>query len=247
MSSEFGKRIVVVTGAGKGLGRAIAERFFAACAEKVILLDVDGDLVCTTAREIDPEGERTWAAACDVSDPACVERVFAQIQEQFGRVDILVNNAGITRDAMFHKMSNEQFDQVLKVSLYGTFYCSRQVVDGMRSRGWGRIINMSSLANRGNVGQANYSAAKAGIVGLTKTMAMELGRNGITVNCLAPSLINTDMIKTVPENLKAAMVKNVPAKRLGEPEEVASAVAYLAEEEAGYINGQCIKITGGWW
>ena len=247
MTKEFENRIVVVTGAAKGLGRAIAERFFEEGSEKVILLDLDKDTVCAAAAEIDPEGAGTWAAACDVSDPDCVERVFAEIQEKFGRVDILVNNAGITRDALFHKMSNEQFDQVLKVSLYGTFYCSRQVVGGMRSRGWGRIINMSSLAHRGNVGQANYSAAKAGLIGLTKTMAMELGRNGITVNCLAPSLINTDMIKTVPEELKAKMTKAVPVRRVGEPEEVASLVAYLAGEEAGYISGQCIQVTGGWW
>lgn len=247
MSKEFESRIVVVTGAAKGLGRAIAERFFADGAEKVIMLDVAEDQVNAAAKEIDPEGTGTWAAACDVSDPACVESVFAEIQEKFGRIDILVNNAGITRDAMFHKMTNEQFDQVLKVSLYGTFYCSRQVVDGMRSRGWGRIINMSSLANRGNIGQANYATAKAGIVGLTSTMAMELGRSGITVNCLAPSLINTDMIKTVPEDLKQKMTKSVPVRRLGEPEEVASLVAYLAGEEAGYISGQCIKVTGGWW
>ena len=243
----FSNKIVVVTGAAKGLGRSIAERFFAEGAEMTIMLDMDKDLLFAAAKEIDPDGAGTWAKECDVSDPTCVEKVFAEIQEKFGRVDILVNNAGITRDALFHKMSNEQFDQVLKVSLYGTFYCSRQVVAGMRERGWGRIINMSSLANRGNVGQANYAAAKAGLIGLTKTMAMELGRNGITVNCLAPSLINTDIIKTVPEELKAKMVSAVPVRRIGEPEEVASMVAFLAGEEAGYVSGQCIKITGGWW
>ena len=247
MSKDFENKIVVVTGAAKGLGKAIAESFFAAGAEKTILLDVDKDLVCATAKEIDPEGTRAWAGFCDVSDPTCVESVFAELQEKFGRVDILVNNAGITRDALFHKMSNEQFDQVLKVSLYGAFYCSRQVVSGMRERGWGRIINMSSLASRGNVGQTNYAAAKAGLIGLTKTMAMELGRNGITVNCLAPSLINTDMIKTVPEELKAKMANAVPVRRIGEPEEVAAMVVFLAGEEAGYISGQCIKITGRWW
>lgn len=246
-SKDFENKIVVVTGAAKGLGREIAKRFFADGTEMTVLLDVDKDLVCAAAREIDPEGKRVLAKACDVSDPACVEIVFAELQKEFGRVDILVNNAGITSDALFHKMSNEQFDRVLKVSLYGTFYCSRQVVAGMRERGWGRIINMSSLANRGNVGQANYAAAKAGIIGLTKTMAMELGRNGITVNCLAPSLINTDIIKTVPEELKAKMVSSVPVRRIGEPEDVASVVVFLAREEAGYISGQCINITGGWW
>lgn len=244
---RFENKIVVVTGAAKGLGKAIAEQFYKEDAQLVVLLDLDEAMVKATAEEIDAEGKRTFAAACNVADPESVKEAFDRIYEKTDRVDILVNNAGITRDALVHKMSNEQFDMVLKVSLYGTFYCSKQVIDGMRERNYGRIINMSSLAHRGNVGQANYSAAKAGIIGLTKTMAMELGRKNITVNCISPSLVNTDIIKTMPEDVKKGMIKAVPVQRIAEPEEVAELAAYLASDEAGYISGQCIKITGGWW
>ena len=148
---------------------------------------------------------------------------------------------------MAHKMTNAQFDEVIKVSLYGTFYCVKQVIDGMRERCSGRIIAMSSIASRGNVGQANYAAAKAGIIGLTKTLSMELGPKNVTVNCVAPSMINTDIIKTIPEKILASMAASVPMRRIGEPREVADLVAYLASDEAGYINGQCINITGGYW
>lgn len=244
---DFSNKIVVVTGAAQGLGKSIAQRFLRDGAEGVALLDLKADALAQTAAELDPTGVRVLAAACNVADPDSVARAFQEVQARFQRVDILVNNAGITRDAMFHKMTNEQFDQVLKVSLYGTFYCVKQVVDGMRERGYGRIISMSSLARRGNIGQANYSAAKAGIVGLTKTLAMELGPKGITANCLAPSLINTDIIKTVPEKVKEGMVAAVPLRRVGEPEEVADVVAFLASDEASYVSGQCVWVTGGSW
>jgi NAD(P)-dependent dehydrogenase (short-subunit alcohol dehydrogenase family) len=187
------------------------------------------------------------AVVCNVADSDSVAEAFKRVRQRFGRVDILVNNAGITRDALIHKMTNDQFDLVVKVSLYGTFYCIKQVVDGMRERGYGRIISMSSLASRGNVGQANYAAAKAGIVGLTKTLAMELGPKNVTVNCIAPSMINTDIIRTIPEKVLAGMTAAVPLRRVGEPEEVSALVAYLASDEGSYISGQCINITGGWW
>ena len=144
-------------------------------------------------------------------------------------------------------MTYEQFDQAVKVSLYGTFYCIKQVIGGMREREYGRIISMSSIASRGNVGQANYAAAKAGIIGLTKTLAMESGPKNVTVNCLAPSMINTDIIKTIPENVLAGMTKAVPMRRVGEPEEVSSVVAFLASDEASYVSGQCLYVSGGWW
>lgn len=244
---DFSEKIVVVTGAAQGLGKAIAQRFLKDGAQGVALLDLKEDVLTATAAELDPDGKRTLAVACNVADPDSVAQAFQKVRDRFERVDILVNNAGITRDALVHKMTNEQFDAVLKVSLYGTFYCIKQVIDEMRARGSGRIISMSSLAHRGNVGQANYAAAKAGIIGLTKTLSMELGPKNVTVNCIAPSMINTDIIKTVPEKVMASMVASVPMRRVGEPEEVADLVAYLASDEASYISGQCIKITGGVW
>lgn len=245
--SDFNGKVIVVTGAAQGLGKSIAERFLKDGAKGVAMLDLKEDALAAAARELDPANERALAVTCNVSDPDSVAQAFQVVFKRFDRVDILVNNAGITRDALVHKMTNEQFDMVLKVSLYGAFYCIKQVINQMRAQGYGRIISMSSLANRGNVGQANYAAAKAGIIGLTKTLAMELGPKNVTVNCIAPSLINTDIIKTVPEKVKESMTSAVPLRRVGEPEEVASLVAYLASDEAGYISGQCVNITGGWW
>ena len=244
---DFSGKIVAVTGAAQGLGADIAGRFLRDGAEGVALIDLNQNALETTVAQLDPEGNRALAVVCNVADPDSVAEAFKKVHDRFGRVDILVNNAGNTRDALVHKMTNDQFDLVVKVSLYGTFYCIKQVIDGMRERGYGRIISMSSLANRGNVGQANYAAAKAGIIGLTKTLAMELGPKNVTVNCVAPSMINTDIIKTIPEKVLSGMTAAIPLRRVGEPEEVSSLVAYLASDEASYISGQCINITGGWW
>lgn len=243
---DFSGKIVVVTGAAQGLGAAIACRFLTEGAAGVAMLDLKRELLEETATRMDPAGERTLTVTCNVADVYSVEQAFQKVVERFGRVDILVNNAGITRDALAHKMTADQFDSTVQVSLYGAFYCVQQVINGMREQGWGRIISMSSLAFRGNVGQLNYSAAKAGIIGLTKTLAMELGPKNITVNCVAPGMINTDIIKTVPEKTLQTMVSQVPMRRVGEPEEVADLVTFLASNQASYISGQCIKITGGW-
>jgi len=244
---DYSGKIAVVTGAAQGLGAVIAERFLMDGADGVALLDLKQDTLEAAAARLDPDGKRTLALTCDVADPDSVARAFREIEARFGKVDILVNNAGITRDALAHKMTAEQFDVVVKVSLYGTFYCIQQVINGMRQRGYGRIISMSSLAHRGNVGQANYAAAKAGIIGLTKTLAMELGPKHVTVNCVSPCIINTDIIKTIPEKVMESMINSIPARRPGEPEEVADLVAYLASDEASYISGQCVNITGGLW
>lgn len=244
---DYKGKIAVVTGAAQGLGASIAQRFLRDGADGVALLDMKQDVLEATAARLDPDGKRALALTCNVADPDSVAQAFQKIEERFCKVDILVNNAGITRDALAHKMTAEQFDIVVKVSLYGTFYCVQQVINGMRQRGYGRIISMSSLAHRGNVGQANYAAAKAGIIGLTKTLAMELGPKHVTVNCVSPCIINTDIIKTIPEKVMESMVNSIPARRPGEPEEVADLVAYLASDEASYVNGQCINITGGLW
>ena len=244
---NFSDKFVVVTGAAKGLGKDFARRFLEDGAAGVAMLDFDLALVEASAAELDPAGQRALPVFCNVADPESVEEAFRKVNERFGRVDILVNNAGITRDALVHKMTYEQFDQVMKVSLYGTFYCIKQVIGGMRDRQYGRIISLSSIASRGNVGQANYAAAKAGIIGLTKTLAMESGPKNVTVNCLAPSMINTDIIKTIPDQVLEKMTAAVPMRRVGEPEEVSAMVAFLASDEASYISGQCIYVSGGWW
>jgi len=242
---EFNGKIVAVTGAAQGLGAAMAQRFLQDGAEGVALLDLNREGLQATVTRLDPAGTRTIAVGCNVADHRSVEEAFSQIRASFGRVDILINNAGITRDSMSHKMTVEQFDPVVQVSLNGAFYCAQQVIGPMRERGWGRIISLSSLAAGGNIGQANYSAAKAGIIGMTKTLALELAPNYITVNCIAPGLINTEIIQSVPEKQMEAFLRSIPMHRVGEPEEVANLAAFLASDEAAYITGQCIKITGG--
>lgn len=243
---DFSGKIAVVTGAAQGLGEAIAMRFLNDGIPGVALLDLNEEVLAATAARLDPEGNRVLPVACDVSNPDSVAQAFQAVERRFGTVDILVNNAGITRDAMSYKMTAGQFDAAVKVSLYGSFYCVQQVVNGMRERGYGRIVSMSSLASRGNVGQLNYASAKAGIIAMTQTLSMELGRYNITANCVAPGMINTDIIKTVPEKNMNAILSNIPMRRVGEPEEVASLVAFLASDEASYISGQCVRITGGW-
>ena len=243
---DFSGKIVVVTGAAKGIGKAIASRFLNEGASGVALLDMDPETLKETAAALDPAGERTLTATCDVSDLDSVEAAFREVEERFGKVDILINNAGVTRDAMSYKMTAEQFYTVLKVSLYGAFNCVAQVIGGMKERGYGRIISLSSLASRGNPGQLNYAAAKAGILGMTRTLSMELASKGITANAILPGMINTDIIKTVPEKIQASVLAQIPAKRFGEPEEVAALAVFLASDEAAYITGQGILITGGW-
>lgn len=242
---DFNGKIVAVTGAAQGLGAAMVQRFLQEGAAGVALLDLNQEGLKATAARLDPAGTRTITVLCNVADHRSVEEAFSQISARFSRVDILINNAGITRDSMSHKMMVEQFDPVVQVSLNGAFYCVQQVIGGMRERGWGRVISLSSLAADGNIGQVNYSAAKAGVIGMTKTLALELASHNITVNCIAPGLINTDIIKSVPEKQMEVFLKNIPMHRVGEPEEVANLAVFLASDEAAYITGQCIKITGG--
>ena len=238
-------KYAVVTGGGKGLGAAIARRFLSDGAEGVALLDMDGDLAVRTATGLGCEGKNTLGVHCDVSNEKNVTDAFAVVTEKFGQIDILVNNAGITRDSMFHKMTFEQFTQVMNVHVNGMYLCSRQVVEGMRSRKWGRIISMASTSAFGNIGQANYAAAKSAIIGFTKTLAFELARYNVTANCIAPGFINTDIIKTVPEKVMEEILRSIPMGRVGEPDEVASLAAFLAGADADYITGECIKCSGG--
>ena len=238
-------RFAVVTGAGKGIGYAVAKRFLEDNAAGVAMFDMDYELVSASAKELDPSGERVMAVKCDVSDRENINAAFQQVFDRFGKVDILVNNAGITRDAMFHKMTVEQAKKVMDVHFYGTFYCCQAVIPGMREREYGKIVNISSTSAFGNIGQANYSAAKAAIDGFTRTLALESARKNITVNSIAPGMVNTDILKTIPENIMQQKINATPAQRLGEPSEIASVASFLASDDSSWVTGNCILACGG--
>lgn len=238
-------KFAVVTGAGKGIGRAIAERFLEDDAQGIAILDYDYELAAASAKELDPTGERVIAVKCNVASQEDVNAAFATITEKFGRVDVLVNNAGITRDAMFHKMTNDQARMVLDVNFYGTFYCCQAVIPGMREREYGKIINISSTSAFGNIGQTNYAASKAAIDGFTRTLALESAKKNITVNSIAPGMIETDILKTIPADIMQQKIKNVPANRLGQPSEIASVASFLACDDSSWVTGNCILACGG--
>ena len=238
-------KIAAVTGAGKGIGRAIVERFLEDDVQGVAILEWDLALAEATAKELDPTGERVLAVRCDVSSQENVNAAFATVFEKFGRVDILVNNAGITRDAMFHKMTVEQAQQVMNVHFFGTFFCCQAVIPGMRDRSYGKIVNVSSTSAFGNIGQANYSAAKAAIDGFTRTLALENARKNITVNSIAPGMVDTDILKTIPADIMEQKIKATPAQRLADPSEIASVASFLASDDSSWVTGNCIMACGG--
>lgn len=243
---DISNRIAVITGAGKGIGRAIAERFVKEEPEGLALLDYDFELVSKTAAQLDPTGKKVVPVECNVADPESVHAAFEKVRGIFGRVDILINNAGITRDCMFHKMSPEQMHAVMDVNFFGVYNCCTEVIPGMRERAYGKIVNISSTSSYGNVGQANYSASKGAIEGFTRTLAKESGRKNITVNAILPGCIDTEMMRAVPEaNLKAILAGH-PMQRLGQPSEVAALVMFLASDESSYISGECIITSGAY-
>lgn len=242
---KLDNKIAVVTGAGKGIGKAIVQRFLEDGAAGVAILEMDLALGEKTAKEFDETGKRVIAVKCDVSKQEDVHAAFEKVFEAFGKVDILVNNAGITRDAMFHKMTIEQAKLVMDVHFYGTFFCCQEVIPGMRERGYGKIINISSVSALGNVGQVNYTSAKSAIEGLTRTLAMECGRKNITVNAIAPGMIDTDILKTIPEDILKAKINSVPMQRLGDPSEVASVASFLASDDSSWVTGNIIMCCGG--
>jgi 3-oxoacyl-[acyl-carrier protein] reductase len=237
-------RIAIVTGAAQGLGLAIAGRY-AEEGATVVLADVDGDAAERAAATLpDVRGE---AIGCDVSDEAAVQRLFDDTIARHGRVDVLVNNAGITRDAMAHRMSLDQFRQVIDVHLQGSWLGTRAALTHMRSReGGGAIVNLSSISGKvGNLGQTNYSAAKAGVVGLTKAAAKEGARFGIRVNAIQPGLIRTSMTDAMPRDVFEERVADIPLGRAGEPAEVADVALFLASELSSYVTGAVVEVTGG--
>ena len=238
-------RYAIVTGSGKGIGKAIVQRFLEDDVAGVALFDMDEELVKATAKELDPTGQRAIAVRCNVANMEDVTAAVQTVTEKFGRVDILINNAGITRDAMFHKMTSEQAHMVMDVNFFGTFNCCHAVIKGMRDRCYGKIVNISSVSTFGSVGQTNYSASKSAIEGFTRTLAMESGLKNITVNCVSPGMIDTDILKTIPEEVLQAKINSTAAKRLGQPSELAAAVAFLACDDSSWVTGHTMMVCGG--
>ena len=243
---RFENQVAVVTGSGRGIGHAIAVRLAKEGARVASVSRTEANAQ-KTADEINAiRADAAKAYAVDVADQSAVQKAAAQILEDFGRVDILVNNAGVTRDGLSMRMSMDDWDTVLNTNLKGAFTFTQALMRPMIKQRSGRIINISSIAGlTGNAGQANYSASKAGLIGLTKTLARELASRGITVNAVAPGLIETDMTTVLSEEIRQAILQKVPLGKLGEPEDIAGAVAYLASAEAKYITGQVLTVDGG--
>lgn len=236
---DFTGQTVIVTGAGRGIGLELSRRFARAGAD-VMLFDFDGDVVGKAADEVGGRGIRA-----DVSDTASVEAAVAQVIAATGRVDVLVNNAGILRDGMLWKLTDDDWDSVLAVHGGGTFRMTRACVPHFRAREFGRVVNVTSYTGlHGNVGQANYAMAKAGIIGFTKTAAKELARFGVTVNAISPNA-DTRMIASIPPGKRAELEAAIPMGRFGDPGEMFDAVAFLASREAGYITGAVLPVDGG--
>ncbi len=243
---RFEGKLALVTGAARGIGRKIAERF-ASEGSNIAICDIQEDVLKQTAKEIEEKFKvKVFARVCDVADSQNVKEFVSAVIKEFGVIDILVNNAGITRDMLVMRMKEEDWDLVIKVNLKSVFLFSKEVVRYMMKKRSGKIINIASIIGLiGNVGQGNYAASKAGIIGFTKSLAKEVGSRNITVNAVAPGFIQTKMTEVLPEEIKQNMLNLIPLKRFGLPEEVAAVVAFLASDDAKYITGQVINIDGG--
>jgi 3-oxoacyl-[acyl-carrier protein] reductase len=245
------QRTAIVTGAARGIGAAIAQRL-AAAGHAVGVVDLDEDATSGTVEAIRAAGGTAVGVGADVSDADAVATAVERVASQLGGPTILVNNAGILRDNLLFKMTDDDWDAVVAVHLRGAFLMSRAAQAHMVQAKWGRIVNLSSTSALGNRGQANYAAAKAGLQGFTKTLAIELGPFGVTVNAIAPGIIATDMLRATAERIGVAFddylaeaTKDVPARRAGQPEDIAAAAAFFCSEEASYVNGQVLYVAGG--
>ena len=244
-------RVAFITGAGRGIGAATALRM-AEEGARVVLADIDTEGCKQVSAELDRLGSEGLVVPCNVADSAMVQGAIDKAVNHFGRLDILVNNAGVVRDNLLFKMSEDDWDTVMNVHLKGAFLCSRAAQKYMVQQKYGRIVSLSSTSALGNRGQANYSAAKAGLQGFTRTLAVELGQFGITVNAVAPGFIDTEMTRTTarrmgfdPDERIAEAVKIIPVRRVGQPRDVANVICFLSSDEAGFVSGQVIYVAGG--
>lgn len=241
-----GARVALVTGSSRGLGRATALRLAAAGFSVAVHYVRGSASAAEVVAQIEAGGGRAQAFGADVADPEACAQLIKEVTAAFGSLDVLVNNAGVTRDTLALRMKTEDWDAVLQTNLASAFHLSKGALRGMLRSGWGRIVNVSSVVGlMGNVGQANYVAAKAGLLGLTKALAREYAGKGVTVNSVAPGFIESDMTEGLAAELRSAYLQQIPVGRFGRPEEVAAAIAFLVSDDAGYINGQTLTIDGG--
>ncbi|MCX6597306.1 MAG: 3-oxoacyl-[acyl-carrier-protein] reductase [Acidobacteria bacterium] len=239
------QRTAFVTGASRGIGRACALQL-AAAGYRVALGARNRELLEQVAQEIRAAGGEAFAVTIDLGSQESIKEAMATVAKEFGVITVLINNAGITRDGLSMRMKREDWDAVLNTNLSGAFFCCQQAMPGMMKERWGRIINIASVVGQmGNAGQANYVAAKAGLSGVTKTLAQELGSRNITVNCVTPGFVDTDMTAVLPDEVKEKMLGVIPLKRFGKAEDIAAAVKFLASDEAGYVTGAVLNVNGG--
>lgn len=239
-------KVAIVTGSARGLGAATARKLATEGAQ-VVITDIAGDAAQATAEALRAQGLRAHFVVGDITRAQDVRRLVEETVAVFGGVHILVNNAGFPRDKYLVKMSEDDWDQVMNVMLKGAFLATREVMPRMIEQGWGRVINISSRAYLGNPTQANYSAAKAGLIGMARALSLEEGRYGITANCVAPGFMDTEMVQALPtyETIKERAIQTQPIKRAGQPQDVANAVAFLASEAASFISGEVLHVSGG--
>lgn len=244
-SQRLAGKVSIITGAAQGIGLATALKFAREGAQ-VVICDVRQAAVDQAVAQCQALGAQALGRVVDVTQREMVDAMVQQVKDQWGRVDVLVNNAGITQDARLQKMTLEQFDRVIDVNLRGVFHCAQAVADTMVAQGSGVILNASSVVGiYGNFGQTNYAASKFGVIGFTKTWSRELGPKGVRVNAVAPGFVATPILSTIPDKVMHEMVERVPLKRLGQPEDIANVYAFLASDEAAYISGAVIEVSGG--
>jgi 3-oxoacyl-[acyl-carrier protein] reductase len=238
-------RIAFITGASRGIGRACAIALSAGGA-KVVVAARQLDKLGEVATEIRAAGGEAFVVSIDLASQDSIKEAFSKASKEFGRIDILINNAGLTRDGLAMRMKRDDWDAVLQTNLSGSFFCIQQVMPPMVRERWGRIVNISSVVGEsGNAGQANYAASKAGLIGLTKSLAQELASRNITVNAVAPGFVETDMTASLSDELKTKITESVPLKRIGKPADIAAAVRFLSSDDASYITGHVLDVNGG--